>query len=117
MGLGYLYDLESNYTLAFVAAGIPPFLGALMMIPILRAQKRQRNVSGQSEITEHEDLNHGDDCDCDNHGQSDGGSTTNCDSGSRVNNNLRNAIASAEQTELIGGSKSSAMVIEKVVES
>ncbi|KAI1299304.1 Monocarboxylate transporter 10 [Halotydeus destructor] len=34
---GYLYDLTKNYNMAFLCAGIPPFLGALFMTPILRS--------------------------------------------------------------------------------
>ncbi|XP_074602070.1 monocarboxylate transporter 10-like [Brevipalpus obovatus] len=39
---GYLYDVYGNYFLAFLLAGIPPFIGASLMIPIVVIQRRQQ---------------------------------------------------------------------------
>jgi len=39
---GYLYDVYGNYFLAFLLAGIPPFIGAAIMIPIVVMQRRQQ---------------------------------------------------------------------------
>ena len=39
---GYLFDLSKSYTLAFLFAGIPPFLGAALMIPVMRRMKRDK---------------------------------------------------------------------------
>ncbi|RWS02910.1 monocarboxylate transporter 10-like isoform X3, partial [Dinothrombium tinctorium] len=37
----YLYGIYGNYTLAFILAGIPPFVGAVMMLPIIRMQRNE----------------------------------------------------------------------------
>ena len=38
----YLYEINSNYTLAFILAGIPPIIGALLMIYLHKTQKSLR---------------------------------------------------------------------------
>lgn len=45
---GYIYDVYGDYKIAFVLAGIPPFLGALLMIPILKKQRAQKKLTSRS---------------------------------------------------------------------
>ncbi|XP_015784142.1 monocarboxylate transporter 10 [Tetranychus urticae] len=42
---GYLYDLNGDYFYAFLLGGLPPFIGALIMIPIVSIQRRRANRS------------------------------------------------------------------------
>ncbi|RWS30839.1 Monocarboxylate transporter 10-like protein [Leptotrombidium deliense] len=64
---GYLYDLNGNYILAFILSGVPPFIGALLMLPILRQQRREEKMhkfassSKESTETKSEDANYFDD--------------------------------------------------------
>ena len=44
--LGYLYDsLGNDYTVAFIVAGIPPILGAMLMCLIYRVKTPSSNSS------------------------------------------------------------------------
>ena len=54
-----MYEINSNYTLAFILAGIPPIIGALLMIYLHKTQKslRRNHIECLDQIDQFNQIN------------------------------------------------------------